>query len=457
MFHWICPECGQEIAPGVKECPVCEPQASPALHSSSGLSAAPSSVPQVASPAPVLPPTTVSVPAPAPVPAMLVQPVVPAAEPPVPEPQVILQPEVVGKPEPGIISDAPQTPLPEPGTFADRLADLAERLHGQHIQYAPPRIVESAASASPRAEQARERALIIDVTPATPLLAPPRTMLLLAEPQPPSVAAEIPVREVFHPRPAAHPAGSHPPRGGEPSVPSGPGPVQLPGCPNRAAAPALAPLQDYHQAAERQMRPAEYRTQLAKSSVEPKVTLPGPALPRELMSLQAAGLVPIGRTRRDAAATNLYGWKARLIVLGILLTAGVGYWAMPGTSASAPAKQAPQPAPDLPVAVSRPDNSHSLARFVEVAGIRFVEVNKKPQIHYLVVNHSSAPLNSVTVFVTLRNMSAKGGQPPLARLTFRSPNLAAFEAKEMASPIERVSGPLDLPDWQDLRADVEVQ
>jgi hypothetical protein len=29
MFHWICPECGREIAPGVKECPVCDPQPSP--------------------------------------------------------------------------------------------------------------------------------------------------------------------------------------------------------------------------------------------------------------------------------------------------------------------------------------------------------------------------------------------------------------------------------------------
>jgi len=27
----------------------------------------------------------------------------------------------------------------------------------------------------------------------------------------------------------------------------------------------------------------------------------------------------------------------------------------------------------------------------------------------------------------------------------------------MANPIEHVIGPLDLPDWQDLRADVEVQ
>ena len=27
MFHWICPECGREIPPAVKECPVCDPQA----------------------------------------------------------------------------------------------------------------------------------------------------------------------------------------------------------------------------------------------------------------------------------------------------------------------------------------------------------------------------------------------------------------------------------------------
>jgi hypothetical protein len=61
------------------------------------------------------------------------------------------------------------------------------------------------------------------------------------------------------------------------------------------------------------------------------------------------------------------------------------------------------------------------------------------------------------VYVTLRASNAKPGQAPLARFTFRSPTLAAFEAKEMANPIEHVLGPLDLPDWQDLRAEVEVQ
>src|SRR5437899_711074 len=30
MFHWICPECGREIAPTVRECPACDPNAAPA-------------------------------------------------------------------------------------------------------------------------------------------------------------------------------------------------------------------------------------------------------------------------------------------------------------------------------------------------------------------------------------------------------------------------------------------
>ena len=338
------------------------------------------------------------------------------------------------------------------------MADLAEQLHGERVPYAGQRIVPSAASSRPHVEQAEEKApVILDVTPARPLLAQAPSVLLLAEPQPPAVAAHIPAREIFRPLPAAHPAQSRPPLGVEPSAPL---PVRLPDRPGCAAAPALAPLQDYHKAAERQMRPAAYASQAAAAltvgETELRVTLPGPALPRELMSLQAAGLVPIRGAQRHGLS-NGQGWMARFAVLGILLTVGLAatYHILPGPSADVPVKPAPESAPEHPVAAAKPENS--LARFVEVTGVRFLEVNKKPQIRYLVVNHSSAPLGSVMVYVTLRAVDAKPGQPPLARLTFRSPDLAAFEAKEMASPIERVVGPLDLPDWRNLHADVEVQ
>src|SRR5579864_3105134 len=165
MFHWICPECGQEIAPGVKECPVCEPQATPAPVASSGPAAA-------VAPAPV-------------------------AEPPVPDPQIVLQPEVVLEaevvetPEPPIVLAAEPDVLPqapEPETFADRLANLAERLHGQHISYAHQRIVPVTSTPAAARRQPTEQALVVlDVTPAKPLLAPPPSVLLLAEPQAPSV------------------------------------------------------------------------------------------------------------------------------------------------------------------------------------------------------------------------------------------------------------------------------
>src|SRR5579862_3745988 len=120
MFHWICPECGQEIAPGVKECPVCEPHASASSVPSGGQPNA--AIPVAAKPAPVaasapllerLAPAvalyaqqpTPAAPQPAPVvqqPTPAVQtPVVQhfAVQQPVQESKVVLQPEVLVRPD----------------------------------------------------------------------------------------------------------------------------------------------------------------------------------------------------------------------------------------------------------------------------------------------------------------------------------------------------------------------
>jgi len=503
MFHWICPECGQEIAPGVKECPVCEPQASASSLPSAGPAITAAIAPQVASAAPVAP---VAEPVVAP-PVVVVK---PAAEPPVteqavPEPKVILQPEVIWRPEvlkpkafsgakPPVVLDAipaearpvmmPDVPLgtspvelpdpllqpasdspPPPETFADRLADLAELLHGEHVPYTAPRLFRESAAPGPRVKTGAKAPVILDVTfheaetqegttPTQPLLAAPASPLLLAEPQPPSIAGDIPI-EAFEPRAAGTALRSQ----ATEAEPSAPSPVRLPDAPNRTVAPALASLQNYSETAERLMRPADYDTPTASSRALPTVTLPGPALPRELMSLQAAGLVPIRRGgKRGEASQSSNGWMMRSVVVGILLSAGLATYSMlPSSSTSAPPRPTPEPAPEPPVSARSTRSTNSLARYVEVTGVRFMEVNKKPQIHYLVVNHSNAPLSSMTVYVTLRATTEKPGQAPIARLTFRSPNLAAFEAKEMFSSIEKATAPVDLPDWQDLRADVEVQ
>ena len=441
MFHWICPECGQEIAPGVKECPVCEPQSNVA---------------------PVAPVVSVEAPAvtvsPAPPPQRPVsQMALAVIEPPLfPRPEAALQPEVAEKPRIEIPKPVPdyagRSTTPEPETFADRLADLAEHLHAEPVAYEGPRVTARDAAF---VQTPARIPTVIDVTPSQPLLAPPPSVRLLAEPQPPRVAGVLPPKELFRPHPAQRrPVVKEAVLAG---VPANPGTLSLPKAPGRAPAPALANFQDYRQAAESQMQPADCGIQPATSLAAPKVSLPGPALPRELTSLQAAGLVPVRTLGAETANATSYGWVARMAVLAIFLTAGLAaaYRVMPSSPATAaPAKPAPQP---VVQEQEPPRPANSLARLVEVTGIRFLEVNGKAQIHYLVVNHSSAPLASMTVYVTLRTAHPKPGQPPLARLTFQSPRLAAFEAKEMASPIERVLGPLELPDWQDLRADVDVQ
>jgi hypothetical protein len=116
------------------------------------------------------------------------------------------------------------------------------------------------------------------------------------------------------------------------------------------------------------------------------------------------------------------------------------------------AKAPPEPvAPALPAI---PDNP--LARRIEVTGIRFVTdiPNQRPEIHYLVVNHSSEPLANVTVSVTLRSLEGDG--PMISRFSFLTPRLRPYESKEMASSIERINRPVSLPDWRRVRADVEV-
>ncbi|MBZ5674244.1 MAG: hypothetical protein LAP61_08370 [Acidobacteriia bacterium] len=393
---------------------------------------------------------------------------IPAEARPVIMPDVPLGASPVELPDP--LLEPVSNGLPHAETFADRLADLAELLHGERVPYTAPRLFQESAAPGPRMEnraQAGEKTpVIVDVTfhedvtpdgkPTQQLLAAPPSLLLLAEPQPPSVAKDIPI-EAFQPKPASSTVRTQQTAAVEPSAPAA---VILPDPPNRGVAPALASLQDYTETAERLMHPADCDTPTACAKALPTVTLPGPALPRELMSLQAAGLVPIGKGgRRGAALPSSNGWVLKSVVVGILLTAGLAtYSMMPGTSStSAPPKPTPEPAPDPPVSARSVRSTNSLARFVEVTGVRFMEVNKKPQIHYLVVNHSSAPLNSMTVYVTLRAATGKPGQAPIARITFRSPALAAFEAKEMFSSIERATAQVDLPDWQDLRADVEVQ
>ncbi len=163
MFHWICPECGQEIAPGVKECPVCEPQVTTTPASAVTQSAPKQPVVELPEPQGVLQPEIILRPEvvlqpqayiPPKAPALLNE--IPAETRQVVMPAVVI-PDVPLGPSPVELPDAIVDTPPQPETFADRLADLADLLHGERVPYTAPRVFRESAAPGPRVDEDAEK------------------------------------------------------------------------------------------------------------------------------------------------------------------------------------------------------------------------------------------------------------------------------------------------------------
>jgi hypothetical protein len=222
-------------------------------------------------------------------------------------------------------------------------------------------------------------------------------------------------------------------------------------------------MQDYTPATSRSIQPVPPRVQILSADTGPRITLPGPTLPPELTRLQDANVVTVigentaQRTKEaipPASSGGAPGWLVSVLVMLLLLGAGLGivFYLLPHTVADA------KPAPTPAVAASTPaptGGTSPLAKFVEVTGYRIVtSPDKKSEVQYLIVNHSDADISDANVFVTLR--SVKPGQAPLCRFSFKVPSLGPFESKEMSSPIGNAPRSVSLPDWQEIRAEVQI-
>src|SRR5579862_4772689 len=226
MFHWICPECGREIPPSAKECAACDPKAQPA----------PSPLETKAAPAPADPP--------------------PAA--------------------------------PEPEPLPDAVLALAEQVRAAQEEFAPEPETRMApiAAPAPREVEAQKPAV-------TALLPPSPVIALLAPPQPALAPAEV--STLFAEPPPQPVAQAQATRiEASPAPPAVPRPTLLSSEPAAQEQPPsgswlrLAPLQDYTAAATQAMRPAAPSTGARGADSGPRMTLPGPSLPPQLVALQNA-------------------------------------------------------------------------------------------------------------------------------------------------------------------------
>jgi hypothetical protein len=115
------------------------------------------------------------------------------------------------------------------------------------------------------------------------------------------------------------------------------------------------------------------------------------------------------------------------------------------TPAKPPAAALESPAP------STAPTAHPYAKYIEVAGIRIVEENKKPILKLLLVNHSGAELADINGKVELRAVSGKPDAPAVGAVEVKVSSIGPYESKELSAPLKTTLRAYELPDWQFLR------
>ena len=81
--------------------------------------------------------------------------------------------------------------------------------------------------------------------------------------------------------------------------------------------------------------------------------------------------------------------------------------------------------------------------------------NKRPQLQYIVVNHSAGELTGLNIHIAVHSADSPTGAP-LFTVTSAIASLAANQSKEIRTDIDPGIKPASIPDWQSLRTDVLI-
>lgn len=156
-----------------------------------------------------------------------------------------------------------------------------------------------------------------------------------------------------------------------------------------------------------------------------------------------------------AARRRMPGWLVSILVAAGITVAGAAAWyfVIPRpdreTAASAPFEE-----PSEAASAAVPSSvGTSLARRLEVTGIRIYEENKRAHVRLLLVNHSHATLPDLRGNITLRT---KEGHKVISTVPLRIEGLGALESREISGPLRTNLRAYEIPDWQFLEGIVEI-
>ncbi|MEQ1948821.1 MAG: hypothetical protein ABL995_16645 [Bryobacteraceae bacterium] len=228
-----------------------------------------------------------------------------------------------------------------------------------------------------------------------------------------------------------------------------------PNTPVRYAAPPIARMKKYSPFTKNPLRPRNLKQSKLQADGEFRITLAGPMLTPRLVKFSDRELTAVFPEAKRYQKRSISSWLLAAALGGSLVFAGYS-----GVFSAFIPRSNADTRVETPVeaAMTRTTGSSPVARAVEVTGFRvLMEPSKKSEIQYLVVNHSGQKFADAVVYVTLFAANAKPGDTPLCKFNFLAPDLGPYQSREMSSSIERVNRPVTVPDWQNLRAEVEVR
>jgi len=106
---------------------------------------------------------------------------------------------------------------------------------------------------------------------------------------------------------------------------------------------------------------------------------------------------------------------------------------------------------------AKPKNNSTLQKYVEIVGLRLTEEpQRQPEVRFVVVNHSGAEISDLAANVNLWARTAKSDEEAVGTFSFRLASLGPYEAKDMAGVLNTKLRVYELPDWQNLTAEIQI-
>jgi hypothetical protein len=98
-----------------------------------------------------------------------------------------------------------------------------------------------------------------------------------------------------------------------------------------------------------------------------------------------------------------------------------------------------------------------LAKYLELSGYRLAETSVgKLTVKFVVVNHSEADIGDLTMKIRLVTTAAKPEDPPITEFEAKVAALGPQEIKDVSATATTKLRIYELPDWQFIRAQVEI-